>query len=106
MWAAEQLDLARDIGERGVDLRVVRNRPRPVDCERADLQKVELPSSPTANSTSIASHASRVSSSRTRAMTGASDGGQPSGRDLRQRKVLRLSPAPAVTRSVRPERSS
>ena len=42
MRAAEQLDLARDIGERGVDLRV-RCPPLAVDGERADLQKVELP---------------------------------------------------------------
>ena len=41
--ATEQLDLARDIGERGVDLRVVRCRPLAVDGERTDLQKVELP---------------------------------------------------------------
>ena len=42
MRAAEQLDLARDIGERGVDLRV-RCPPLALDGERADLQKVELP---------------------------------------------------------------
>src|SRR5208282_1698794 len=42
MRAPEQLDLASDIGERGVDLRV-RYLPLAVDGERADLQKVELP---------------------------------------------------------------
>ena len=42
MRAAEQLDLARDIGERGVDPRV-RCPALALDGERADLQKVELP---------------------------------------------------------------
>ena len=42
MRTAEQLDLARDIGEPGVDLHV-RCPPWVVDGERADLQKVELP---------------------------------------------------------------
>ena len=42
MRAAEQLDLARDIGERAVDLRV-RCPLLAVDDERADLQKVEPP---------------------------------------------------------------
>ena len=42
MRAAEQLDFARDIGERGVDLRVV-CPPLALDCKPADLQQVELP---------------------------------------------------------------
>src|ERR1700685_4049169 len=42
MPAAEQINLARDIGERSVDRRV-RHSLRAVYGERADLQKVELP---------------------------------------------------------------
>src|SRR5580704_2422149 len=42
MRAAEQFDFARDAGERGVNLRVLRP-PVWVDGERADLQKVKLP---------------------------------------------------------------
>ena len=48
----------------------------------------------------------KTSSSPMSAITGARVGGQASVRDRRQRKVSRLSPVPAVTTSVRPERSS
>ena len=43
MWAAEQLDLARDIRERGLDLLIVRRRLLPLNGERSDLQKIEPP---------------------------------------------------------------